>query len=164
MALAAERIAFAVRRIAGVAGFAAGSLDCGRRGRGAAAGSGGRSSAAGPGAGAPVRYEAVAASKDDRSAIVLGSGVLHARLLELIDERGRTSLGVDRIVATSASQAQSTAAYAGSVRLREGSRGERQVAVWSLGTEEGLIWLDARASNAGLHALLSDDDASCAMP
>jgi hypothetical protein len=117
-----------------------------------------------PGAHAPVRYGAVAASKDDRSAIVIGFGNVDARLMELIDERGRTSLGVDRIVADAAAQAQGTATYAGSMRLRVGPQGERQVAVWSAGAEDELIWVDARASTSALRALLSQDGVFGATP
>jgi hypothetical protein len=110
-----------------------------------------------PGVPEPMRYGAVAAAKDDRSAVVIGSSNVDARLMELIDDRGRTSLGTDPMVLAAAVQARSSAAYAGSVRLRVGTRGERETAVWSAGVDDELVWLDARASPAALRALLSED-------
>jgi hypothetical protein len=111
---------------------------------------------------APIR--AVAAAKDDLGAIVFGSGDVDARLLDLIDARGRTSLGADETFAAVAARVQSTAAYAGSVRLRVGPRGEREIAVFSAGADDELLWLDARASAAALRALLSEDGAFAGPP
>lgn len=110
-----------------------------------------------PGVREPTRYGAVAASKDDRSAIVIGSSNVDARLMELIDDVGRTSLGTDPMVLAAAAQARSSAAYAGCLRLHVGTGGEREIAVWSAGVDDDLIWLDAQASPAALRALLSED-------
>jgi hypothetical protein len=110
-----------------------------------------------PGAATPIRYGAVSATKGHRSAIVIGSGDMDARLMELIDDSGRISLGADGIVAETAARVQNDAAYAGSVRLRVGERGESEIAAWVAGTSDEAIWLDARASTTTLRALLSED-------
>jgi len=103
----------------------------------------------------PIEYRATAAASDRYGAIVIGAGDVDARLLDLVEEQGRTSLGADPVLAGTAKRVRATAACAATVRLRVGAHGEQEMAVFSAGTDDEVIWLDVEGSLLAFRALLS---------
>jgi hypothetical protein len=107
------------------------------------------------GAKTPFEYRAIAAANDAHGAIVFGGGDVDARLLDLLEERGRTSLGDDATLTAVAQRVHATAACAATVRLRAGARGEQEIAVVTAGTGDGAMWLDVDGSLLAFRALAS---------
>lgn len=103
----------------------------------------------------PAKYAVAAASNEHLGAIVLGSGDVDARLLDLLEDRGRTSLGADRALRAAAQRVRSTAACGAAVRVRAGARGEDDIVVISAGADDDAIWFDAEGSLPAFLVLLS---------
>jgi hypothetical protein len=107
------------------------------------------------GAKSPIEYRVSAAANDSYGAVVVGAGDVDARLLDLIDEHGRNSLGANPVFAAVEKRVRATAACAAALRLRVGARGEEELAVLSVGTDDRILWLDADGSLLAFRAFAS---------
>src|SRR5262249_34136881 len=101
------------------------------------------------------KFDVAAAGNERLAAVVVGSVDVDSRLLDLIEEHGRSSIGTDPVLVAADRRAGAAVTYRAAGRVRAGARGDDELVVLSAGADNSVMWLDVEGSLPALVALLS---------